>query len=352
MGVEKKYGYKFGYMEPGERNLITDVPGVRVGHVTLQGEEINTGVTAVIPHGGNMFQDKCVAAAHVINGFGKSAGLLQVQELGTLETPILLTNTLSVGTVTTALVEYMLEQNEDIGVSTGTVNSVVMECNDGHLSDIRGLHVTKEHARQAIEAAAETFEEGAVGAGTGMSCYSCKGGIGSASRVFELYGQKYTLGTLLLTNFGSLRDLAIGGDRVGERMYRAEKAKAEQDKGSVIILIATDAPLSARQLGRAAKRAQSGLARTGSISGNGSGEIALAFTTANRLSHYGSGKAETISLLYEDDMDVIFRAVIECVEESVISSMLHAKTTKGRAGHVRLSLAERMQNIEIGHKCP
>ena len=340
MGVESRYNLKFGYLEHGERNLITDVPGVRVGHTTLHDGEIHTGVTAILPHGGDLFHDKCVAAAHVINGFGKSAGLVQVQELGTLETPILLTNTLSVGTVSTALVEYMLERNSDIGVDTGTVNPVVMECNDGHLNDIRGLHVTKEHARAALAAVSETFEEGDVGAGCGMSCYSLKGGIGSASRKFSLYGETYTVGTLLLTNFGTLRDLTIAGDHAGERLYAEERRAAEQDKGSVIIVIATDAPLSARQLERAAKRAQSGLARTGSISGNGSGEIALAFTTRNRLPHYSSDRPENIAILYEEDMDMVFRAVIECVEESVISSMLHAKTVTGRAGNTRKSLAD------------
>lgn len=340
MGVENRNNLQFGYLEHGARNLITDVPGVRVGHVTLHEGDVHTGVTAILPHGGDVFHDKCVAAAHVINGFGKSIGLVQVQELGTLETPILLTNTLSVGTVSTALVEHMLAQNEDIGATTGTVNPVVMECNDGYLSDIRGMHVTKGHAFQAISAAAELFEEGAVGAGVGMSCYSLKGGIGSASRTFKLYGNTYTVGALLLTNFGSLRDLTVAGDPVGARLYEARKRAAEQEKGSVIVVIATDAPLSARQLERAAKRAQSGLARTGSIAGNGSGEIALAFTTANRLPHYPTGNLANIALLYEDDMDYVFRAVVECVEESVISSMLHAKKTVGRAGNARESLAE------------
>ena len=246
MGVESRYKLQLGYMERGERNLITDVPGVRVGHTTLHEGEIHTGVTAILPHGGDLFHDKCVAAAHVINGFGKSVGLVQVQELGTLETPVLLTNTLSVGTVSTALVEYMLERNEDIGVKTGTVNPIVMECNDGHLNDIRGLHVTRAHARAALEAAAETFEEGAVGAGAGMSCYSLKGGIGSASRKFSLYGNSYTVGTLLLTNFGTLRDLTVAGDHVGARLFEEDQRAAEQDKGSVIIIIATALRTTAR----------------------------------------------------------------------------------------------------------
>lgn len=339
MGVERRYGLKFGYMDHGPRNLITDVPGVRVGHVTLHDGEVHTGVTAIIPHTGDVFHEKCLAGAHVINGFGKSIGLVQVQELGTLETPILLTNTLSVGTVSTALVEYMLERNDDIGLDAGTVNSLVMECNDARLSDIRGLHITKEHARAALDAAADTFAEGDVGAGAGMVCYSLKGGIGSASRLCRLYGETYTVGALVMTNFGTLRDLKVAGDSVGERLFWQEQSELK-DKGSIIVIIATDVPLSARQLERVAKRAQSGIARTGGISGNGSGEIVLAFTTGNKLAHYSSDRLESIRLVYEEDIDEVFRAAIESVDEAIISSMLHAKAVTGRAGNHYKSLAD------------
>lgn len=342
MGVQKEFGFTLGRMAKGRRNLITDVPGVKVGQVSIHDGEIHTGVTAILPHTGDIFHDKCPAASHVINGFGKSTGLVQVDELGTIETPLILTNTLSVGTASTALVRYMLERNADIGVDTGTVNPMVFECNDGYLNDIRGLHVKQEHVLEALAAASDEFEEGAAGAGCGMCCYSLKGGIGSASRTFELYGSTYTVGSLLLTNFGSLRDLTIGGDRVGERLW-AEKEAEEKDKGSVIIIIATDAPLSARQLKRVARRAQSGIARTGSISGNGSGEIALAFTTTNRIPHYSIDKPICIQTMYEEDMDLMFRAAIECVEESVISSLTHAVRTEGFRGHVRESLADLMR---------
>lgn len=342
MGVQKEFGFTLGRMAKGRRNLITDVPGVKVGQVSIHDGEIHTGVTAILPHTGDIFHDKCPAASHVINGFGKSTGLVQVDELGTIETPLILTNTLSVGTASTALVRYMLERNADIGVDTGTVNPMVFECNDGYLNDIRGLHVKQEHVLEALAAASDEFEEGATGAGCGMCCYSLKGGIGSASRTFELYGSTYTVGSLLLTNFGSLRDLTIGGDRVGERLW-AEKEAEEKDKGSVIIIIATDAPLSARQLKRVARRAQSGIARTGSISGNGSGEIALAFTTTNRIPHYSIDKPICIQTMYEEDMDLMFRAAIECVEESVISSLTHAVRTEGFRGHVRESLADLMR---------
>ena len=342
MGVQKEFGFTLGRMAKGRRNLITDVPGVKVGQVSIHDGEIHTGVTAILPHTGDIFHDKCPAASHVINGFGKSTGLVQVDELGTIETPLILTNTLSVGTASTALVRYMLERNADIGVDTGTVNPMVFECNDGYLNDIRGLHVKQEHVLEALAAASDEFEEGATGAGCGMCCYSLKGGIGSASRTFELYGSTYTVGSLLLTNFGSLRDLTIGGDRVGEKLW-AEKEAEEKDKGRVIIIIATDAPLSARQLKRVARRAQSGIARTGSISGNGSGEIALAFTMANRIPHYSIDKPICIQTMYEEDMDLMFRAAIECVEESVISSLTHAVRTEGFRGHVRESLADLMR---------
>ena len=298
MGVESRYGLKFGYMDHGPRNLITDVPGVRVGHVTLHDGEVHTGVTAIIPHTGDVFHEKCLAGAHVINGFGKS-----------------------------------------IGLDTGTVNSLVMECNDARLSDIRGLHITKEHARAALAAASETFAEGDVGAGAGMVCYSLKGGIGSASRLCHLYGETYTVGALVMTNFGTLRDLRVAGDPVGERLYRQEQSELK-DKGSIIIVLATDVPLSSRQLERVAKRAQSGIARTGGISGNGSGEIALAFTTGNKLAHYSSDRLESIRLVYEEDIDEVFRAAIESVDEAIISSMLHASAVTGRAGNHYKSLAD------------
>ena len=176
MGVQKEFGFTLGRMAKGRRNLITDVPGVKVGQVSIHDGEIHTGVTAILPHTGDIFHDKCPAASHVINGFGKSTGLVQVDELGTIETPLILTNTLSVGTASTALVRYMLERNADIGVDTGTVNPMVFECNDGYLNDIRGLHVKQEHVLEALAAASDEFEEGATGAGCGMCCYSLKGG--------------------------------------------------------------------------------------------------------------------------------------------------------------------------------
>lgn len=317
----------------GKRNLITDVEGVRVGHVTLiegsseQNEAcIRTGVTAILPHGGNLFHDKVMASSCVINGFGKSMGLVQVEELGTIETPIVMTNTLSTGVAHTALTRYMLEQNPEIGVTTGTVNAVVTECNDGRLNDIRGMHVQEKHVREALEKADAEFEEGAVGSGTGMVCLGLKGGIGSSSRVISFDGCSYTIGALVMSNFGEPGNLVIGGKHYDTSKVTFDEKK---DKGSIIIILATDIPLNERQLKRMAKRAMIGLARTGSYCGNGSGDIAIAFTTANRVPHECTKSVIETRMLHDDQIDLVFEATAEVVEESVISSLYHAKTMDG-----------------------
>ena len=329
MGLPEHSGLDLHAKWPrGPRDLITDVPGVRVGHATLKGGDVHTGVTAVLPHGGNCFREKVMAGASVINGFGKSVGLIQIEELGTIETPILLTNTLSVGTACEALTRYMLEGNPDIGVTTGTVNCVVTECNDGRLNDIRGLHVRPEHVRQALESAGEDFEEGAVGGGTGMVCLGLKGGIGSASRRVEVDGRTYTVGALVMSNFGAPGNLIIGGKHYDTNLGREER----KDEGSIIMLLATDIPLTCRQLGRVARRAIVGLSRTGSYCGNGSGEIVIAFSTGCRIPHYPQGDLLPLQAIHEDRIDRLVRAAAECVEESVLSSLLHAETVTGRGG--------------------
>ena len=322
----------------GPRNLITDVAGVRVGHATVQQGEVNTGVTAVLPHPGNLFLDKVMASAAVINGFGKSAGILQVQELGTIETPILLTNTLSVGTAFTGLCRYVLEQNAGAGVYTGSVNCLVTECNDGRLNDIQGLHVREEHVLQAISAAGETFEEGAVGGGTGMCCLGLKGGIGSASRVVELDGTACTVGALVMANFGRAGDLMIGGRHIDTRS--AGDRLAVKDDGSIIMLLATDVPLSERQLGRMARRTAVALGRTGSYCGNGIGDIAIAFTTANRVPHRGGAAVEAYRMVRDDRIDPVFLAAVEAVEEAIISALYHARTLTGFQGRTSVGLRD------------
>ena len=330
MGIETHWGFTVGSLPHGPRNLISDVPGVTVGHCTLADGDVQTGVTALLPHPGDTFHEKVPAAAHVINGFGKTAGLVQIQELGTLETPILFTNTLSVGTVSTALVRYMLDRCPDICETTGSVNPVVCECNDSGLDDIRGLHVTEAHALAALADCRADFAEGAVGAGRGMRCHGLKGGIGSASRVVELDGKNYCLGALVLSNHARF-DLA--GVPIRERLAAAQPRIApHQDRGSIITVLATDIPLTCRQLGRVARRAIVGLSRTGSYCGNGSGEIVIAFSTGCRIPHYPQGDLLPLQAIHEDRIDRLFRAAAECVEESVLSSLLHAETVTGRGG--------------------
>jgi len=344
MGLETSCGIHIGRLPSGPRNLITDVRGVTVGHVTLRDSgDINTGVTAILPHGGNLFRDKVVAASVVLNGFGKTIGLVQVEELGTIETPIILTNTLSVGTAATGLVRYMLEQNPEIGLTTGTVNPLVCECNDGRLNDIRGLHVKEHHVFEAIGNAAEDFEEGAVGAGTGMCCSGFKGGIGSASRVVKLDETEYTVGALVMSNFGGMRDLVVAGRNVGAEIATAIEEAA--DKGSIIMILATDIPLNERQLRRLCRRSGVGLARTGSFMGNGSGDIAIAFSTANRVPHYADKAVLETKMLHDDSIDLVFRAAAESVEEAIVSSMYHAPTFTGRAGAVKPGLKEELEKL-------
>lgn len=346
MGLPKDSGLLLhSKHEPGPDNSITDVVGVRVGSVTLQQGAINTGVTAILPHGGNLFRDKVLAGSSVINGFGKSMGLIQVEELGTIETPILMTNTLSIGTAQTALCKYMLEQNPDIGVETGTVNCMVTECNDGRLNDIRGLHVTEDHVRQALAQAAgpegTTVAEGAVGAGTGMVCLGLKGGIGTASRTFQMDDTPYTIGALVLSNFGAAGNLVIGGVHYDTKLAKTYLEEQEpRDRGSIVMVLATDVPLSERQLKRVSRRAMISLGRVGSYSGNGSGDIAITFTTANRLHHYSQRDVLEIGLVYDENIDRVFEAAVEAVEEAIISSLWHAQTTTGVRGNTYMGLQD------------
>ena len=339
MGIESNpWGFTVGSLPRGKRNKISDVPGVTVGHCTLADGSIQTGVTALLPHPGDVFHDKVLAACHVINGFGKTTGLVQIEEMGTLETPILFTNTLSVGTAETALVKYMLARNPDICETTGSVNPVVCECNDSGLNDIRGLHVTEENVFAALADCRADFAEGAVGAGRGMRCHGLKGGIGSSSRVVELDGKPYTIGALVLSNHAVFDDLIVAGTPI--RQLLEEKIPPHEDKGSIITVLATDIPLSERQLRRLCHRVPVGLARTGSYCGNGSGEIVLAFTTANRVPHDSEKAILPLDMVHEDAINPLFRAVAECVEESVLSSLLHAETVTGYHGHTVQSLSD------------
>lgn len=330
------FGIICGILPAGAKNAITDVPGVHVGHRTLRDGEVNTGVTAILPHGGNVFRRKVMAAADVINGFGKTVGLVQVQELGAIETPILLTNTLSVGACATALIRDAIRRNPDIGRSASTVNPLVGECNDGPLNDIQALAVTEAHALTALADAHDgAVEQGSVGAGTGMTCFGFKGGIGSASRKVALGGGEHHLGVLVLANFGRAGDLVLpDGRRPNSR--REEEAES----GSVIVVLATDVPLEHRQLVRVARRAGAGLARLGAFWGHGSGDITIAFDTANTVDHDEKAAFTTLRALNEAHIDLLFRAAAEATQEAVLNAMLAAPAFSGRAGERRPSLAD------------
>ncbi len=331
-------GLACGRLKPGPRNLITDVPGVAVGHLTRDEGAVQTGVTAILPHGGNLYRDKPVAATAVINGFGKSVGLMQVDELGTLETPVLLTKTLSVGTCATALIRRAIAANPDIGRTTATVNPVVLECNDGQLNDIQALAPTEADAFAALDRAGADFATGAVGAGRGMTAFGFKGGIGSASRRLRLDGARCHLGLLVLANFGRAGDLTLPD---GRRI--APPAEPVAERGSVIIVAATDAPLDHRQLGRVVRRAGVGLARLGSFWGHGSGDIALGFTTANRIDHDERRDIVPLRALNERRIDMLFEAMAEATQEAVLDALISATPVTGRDGHGRPCLVDYLE---------
>jgi len=355
-------GLKIGILPTGSLNAITDVPGVLVGQTTIvRGDSIRTGVTAILPHGGNMFREKVPGAVFVGNGFGKLAGSTQVNELGEIETPILLTSTLSVPRVADAVLDYTLslQGNEDVQ----SVNPLVGETNDGYLNDIRGRHITRDDVLSAIKnAKAGAIDEGCVGAGTGTVAFGFKGGIGTSSRKLPPSLGGYSIGVLVQTNFGGV--LTINGAPVGqtlkkyylkeelERSVRSIDPENRAD-GSVIIVVATDAPVDARNLGRMAARTMLGLARTGASATNGSGDYAIAFSTSPDVRIRPANAAErsmprTVKSLPNDAMSPIFQAVIEATEEAIYNSMFKATTTSGR-GHTIEALPLE-QTIEILRK--
>ena len=343
-----------GVSAPGALNAITDVDGVRVGHTTIiEGDRVRTGVTAIVPHGGNVFQDKVAGAVFVGNAFGKLAGSTQVNELGTIETPIVLTNTLSVGAAMDAVVRYTIGQagNEQVR----SVNALVGETNDGGLNDIRGLHVTRQHVLEAIvNAKSGAVAEGTVGAGTGTVCYGWKGGIGTSSRKLGADRGGYTVGVLAQTNFGG--NLTIAGvpifkslqpPRRGSAVARADgvDARASGD-GSCMLVVATDAPIDARDLRRLAARAVFGLARTGSSYSNGSGDFAIAFTTSPELrSRFNAEAAQARRILPTDATSPLFEAALEATEEAVYNSLFQATTVRSANGTAEAIPVERVREL-------
>ena len=346
----RELGVKPGVLATGKWNAITDVEGVRVGHRTIvEGESIRTGVTAILPHGGNLFQKKVPAAVFVGNGFGKAAGFLQVRELGNLETPIVLTNTLAVGAALDAVVGWTLAQpgNEQVR----SVNAVVGETNDGYLNDIRARRVAGKDVVAAIEAALAAppgaVAEGSVGAGTGTSALGWKGGIGTSSRVLPGRLGGYTVGALVQSNFGGI--LTIDGARVGELLgrfdFKDDLAKMPPGDGSCMVVIATDAPLSARNLDRVARRAVLGLARAGSYMGNGSGDFVIAFSTKNLEEHAPARPTRQVEELQNDFMGPLFLATVEAVEEAIDNSLLKATTVTGNGHTVEAIPIDRLREI-------
>ncbi|MCC6190822.1 MAG: P1 family peptidase [Anaerolineales bacterium] len=342
-------------LPPGPLNALTDVSGVRVGHASLIAGDgplipgrgpVRTGVTVILPHGGNLFRQKVPAAVHTINGFGKVLGFEQVRELGTLEAPIALTNTLNVGLVADALVQYSLKHSPEIGITAGSVNVVVGETNDSYLNDLQGRHVRSEHVLTALASAAGgPVSEGNAGAGAGASALGWKGGLGTASRVLPPAAGGFILGALVQANFGRAAHLIVRGVPVGRWLRPPGPAAAvptppEPPPGSVMIVLATDAPLDARQLGRLCPRAAAGLARVGSVLDPGSGDFVIAFSTADTLAHAPEAlTGQRLAVLDEPAvLSALFLAVVETVEEAVLNALCAAETMTGRDGHVRYAL--------------
>jgi D-aminopeptidase len=343
-------GISIGVMSPGKLNAITDVGGVKVGHVTIiKGDSVRTGVTAILPHNGNLFQQKVPAAIYIGNGFGKLTGISQVKELGNIESPIILTNTLSVPDAASAVINYSLHQpgNEKVR----SVNAMVGETNDGGLNDIRGRHVKEQDVIAAIKNAnTGAVTEGVVGAGTGTICFGYKGGIGTSSRKLPASLGGYTIGVIVQTNFGGV--LQIDGVPVGEELnnYYLRNDLNKKEDGSCMIVVATDAPLDSRNLERLAKRAFMGLAKTGGIAHNGSGDYVIAFSTDSglRVPHSTSERTQTITLLTNDALSPLFMAAIEATEEAIINSLFVATSTESKYGKVEALPVDKV--IEIMKK--
>jgi len=333
-GRARDYGIEIGIMTPGNLNAITDVEGVRVGHTTIiEGDNIRTGVTAILPHDGNLYKIKTPAAIYIGNGYGKLTGISQVKELGNIETPLILTNTMSVPAAFNALISYTINQpgNENVG----SVNCVVGETNDGRLNDIRGRHVKEKHVLQAVELASRGQPaEGNVGAGTGTICFGFKGGIGTSSRVLPESLGGYTIGVLVQTNFGGV--LQIDGVPVGEELeqFSFSRQILKKADGSCMIVVATDAPIDARNLERVAKRAIMGLAKTGGIASNGSGDYVIAFSVAKDNLVNSDTRQQSYKTIHlkNSAMSPIFMATIEATEEAIINSLFAGETISGNKG--------------------
>ena len=334
-------GISIGALTPGPLNAITDVEGVRVGHVTLNRGEgklqpgkgpVRTGVTAILPHGGDLWNEKVPAATYVLNGTGEMTGSIWIETQGALEVPILLTNTMNVGRVMDGVVAYMMKRYPDIGIGDDVVAPTVAECDDSTLNDARGIHVSIEDTIRAIEnAKGGAVAEGAVGAGTGMMAFDFKGGIGTSSRVLAEEDGGYTVGVLVNSNMDDRKNLRVDGVPVGREIGDGKPTR-DQD-GSIVIVIATDAPLDHLKLKRLASKTSLGLARTGAISTHGSGDLFIAFSTANRVPHRSKERTYTMRVVADAHLDPIFQAVQEATEEAILNALTMATTTVGRDGN-------------------
>ena len=351
----REFGLSIGDIPTGPQNAITDVPGVRVGHCTaIDGEgkseigkgPLRTGITAIVPAPpADLITNKMQAATHVINGFGKSVGLLQINEMATIETPILITSTLNVGKVVDGLLEYLIA---DEGLEWPSINPIVMECNDFFLSDALGRPLGAKEVVAAIRSASDgPVAEGVVGAGTGTSAYGYKGGVGTSSRALDCDGESFTLGTLVVTNMGGRADLTICGVPVGKKL-KAAKLDVKDPGGSIIMVIATDAPLSETQLRRVAARATHGLARTGTYSADNSGDIVLAFSTTRRIPMAPGDAVFELRELANNHINSFFAASADAIEESILNAMFMAETTIGRDGNrLRALPLDKLKNLLI-----
>ena len=332
----RDYGIRIGDHPAGALNKLTDVPGVRVGHYTVDTEEHKTGVTVILPCEENIFASRLTAAAFVHNGFGKTAGIPQIEELGTLESPIALTNTLNVGKVHDALVDYMVEQCERDGVELTSMNPVVGECNDASLNKITERVIGIPEVRAAIDGACRDFEEGDVGAGKGTTCFGMKGGIG---RLVELDGKTYVVGVLVQSNFGKTKHFVLDGKPLGE-LLSGKIEEARKDEGSIMMVVGTDLPVSDRQLKRIIRRAGVGLSRCGSFMGHGSGDIMLGFSTGNVYRKEEDRAVIPAAVMNEAMLDDVFEAAAEATEEAVLNSLAAAHTVTGYKGNTRYSLTD------------
>ena len=329
--------FKVGDLKRGVKNNICDCSGVKVGHATIHDSVHHTGITIIRPSEENVFRNKVVASSYSFNGFGKSIGLVQVEELGTIETDIVFTATMNVGKVSDALISEVLKNNKEIGEETGTVNPLVMECNDSGLNKSRDRVLGEKEFKCALSDLNDDFHQGDIGAGAGMVCHGCKGGIGSSSRIVNIKGINYTIGIIVNSNFGSDNgeDLIICGKRYRTLISQKEENFQMDGKGSIVACLVTDAPLNERQIKRLLKRIEVGIGRTGSFAGNGSGDVFVGFSTANKRLHFDSPVLSDIVYFNDGDINPLFKATVEASEEAVLNSMMFAHHLKGYRKEVR-----------------